>query len=105
MSKLMILCGAILCLSLTAAAQDSTAAFDASSTVAEPAAPPSLSPSGRDAWQLGAGFQYQHFRVFGLGFHELAYNLEVTRYFNDWIGIEGAAEMGFGHTNTTPTVP
>jgi opacity protein-like surface antigen len=105
MGKIMILCGAFLCLSLSAAAQDSTAAFDASSTAGEPAAPASFSPSRRDAWQLGAGFQYQHFGVFGLSFHNLGYNAEVTRYLNDWLGIEAAAVMGFGHTNTLPTIP
>jgi opacity protein-like surface antigen len=105
MSKFVILCGAILCLSMSAAAQDSTVAFDASSTAAEPAAPASFSPPDRDAWQVGAGFQYQHFGVFGLSFHNLGFNSEVTRYFNNWVGIEGAAEMGWGHTNTTPTVP
>jgi opacity protein-like surface antigen len=101
----MVLCGALLCLSLTASAQDSTVAYDASSTAAEPAAPPSMSPSNRDAWQLGAGFQYQHFGVFGLSYHNLGYNTEITRYFNNWLGIEGAAEFGFGHSNTTPAVP
>ena len=105
MRKLMILCGAILCLSLPAAAQETTAAFDAGSTAAEPAAPQSMSPSERDAWQVGAGFQYQHFGVFGLSFHNLGFNSQVTRYFKNWVGVEGAAEVGWGHTNTTPAVP
>jgi hypothetical protein len=100
----MILCGAFLCLSLTAAAQDSTAAFDTSSTAGEPAAPPAMSPSDRDAWQVGVGFKYQHFAPFGLSYHNLAFGSDLTRYFSNWLGLEVEAETGFGHTNTTATI-
>jgi len=110
MSKLFILCGALLCLSLTASAQDSTAAFDASSSAAEPAAsaaepaaPASLLPSDREPWQLGVGFQYQHYTPFYLNFHDLGFNTEVTRYLNNWFGVEGTVVMGFGNTGTTPS--
>jgi hypothetical protein len=104
--KTLILCGGLLCLSLTAAAQDSAVGFDASSPASETAAAPAnLSPSDRDPWQLGAGFQYQHFNVYGLSFHNLGFNSSITRYLNNWFGLEGAAEMGFGHSGTSPQVP
>lgn len=105
MRKLFVFCGAFLCLSLTAAAQDSPAALDVSSPASESAAPAALSPASRDPWQLGAGFQYEHFKVFGLGFHNFGYNASLTRYLNDWFGLEAATVMGFGHSGTSPAIP
>src|SRR4029077_12277021 len=55
MRKLSVLCAALFCLSLTASAQDSTAAFDASSSASEPAVPASLIPADREPWLLGGG--------------------------------------------------
>ena len=102
MRKLLMLGGAFLCLSLTASAQDSTAALDAGSSAGEPAAPVSLSSLDRESWQLGLGFQYQHYKVLGQSFHDLGYNADLTYYLNNWFGVEGTAAMGFGHTGTKP---
>jgi opacity protein-like surface antigen len=104
MRKLLILCGALLCFSLTAAAQDSTAAFDASSPASEPAAPQLFTPPDREAWQLGDGFQYQHYNVLGQNFHTFGYNVGLTRYINNWFGIEGVGSFGFGNTGTSPSL-
>lgn len=101
MRKLSILCAALVCLSLTASAQDSTAAFDAAPSAAEtadPAAPASLIPPDRDPWQVNVGFEYQHYNILGQRFHDLGYQAGVTRYFNNWFGLEGTAMSGFGHT-------
>jgi hypothetical protein len=104
MRKLSVLCAALFCLSLTASAQDSTAAFDASSAASEPAAPASLIPADREPWQLGVGFQYLQFNVLGLKFHDLGYQADVTRYLNNWFGVEGTAIAGFGSTGTNPSI-
>jgi hypothetical protein len=103
MRKLTILCAALFCLSLTASAQDSTAAFDAASPASEPAAPASLIPADRDPWQVGVGFQYAHYSVLGLKFHDLGYQANVTRYFSNWFGVEGTAISGFGNTGGSPS--
>jgi hypothetical protein len=103
MFRLFVLCGALLCASLTAVAQDSVA-FDASPAAGEPAAPASLIPEDRDPWQLGLGFQYQHFSVLGQSFHTLGINTDVARYVNNWFAVEGTATMGFGHTASTPSL-
>jgi predicted cobalt transporter CbtA len=97
MRKFFILCAALFCLSLTASAQDSTAAFDASSSESDPAAPAPFIPADREAWQLGAGFQYVHFNVLGQNFHNFAYRGDVTRYFTNSVGVEGTAIVGFGN--------
>jgi opacity protein-like surface antigen len=95
-----VICGALLCLSLTASAQDSAAALDTSSTAAEPGMPAEYSPTDREAWQLDVGYQYQHYKVLGQTFHDQGYHVGVTRYLSNWYGIEADAVMGFGHTST-----
>jgi hypothetical protein len=104
MRKLSILCAALFCLSVTASAQDSTAAFDATNTASEPAAPSSLIPEDRQPWQLGVGFQYMQFNVVGLKFHDFGYKADITRYFSNWFGVEGMAVAGFGSTGRNPSI-
>jgi hypothetical protein len=104
MRKLLILCAALFCISLTASAQDSTAAFDASNSASEPAAPASLIPADREPWQLGLGFQYLHFDVLGQHFHEFGYQAGVTRYLTNWFGVEGTAIAAFGHAGSSPSI-
>jgi hypothetical protein len=107
MRKLTILCVALYCFSLTASAQDSAAAFDVASPASEasPApAPPSLLPSDRDPWQVGLGFEYLHFNVLGVQFHDYAYKAQATRYLNNWFGIEGSIIAGFGHVEGRPNI-
>ncbi|HET6145303.1 MAG TPA: hypothetical protein VFE02_17480 [Candidatus Acidoferrales bacterium] len=107
MSKLSILCVALFCFSLTASAQDSPAAFEIASPASEAApvpAPPSLLPSDRDPWQVGLGFEYLHFNVLRVQFHDLAYKAEVTRYLSNWFGVEGTVIAGFGHVEGAPKI-
>ena len=104
MRKLSILCAALFCLSLTASAQDSSAVFDTTNSASEPAAPASLIPADREPWQLGVGFQYLHFNVLGQSFHNLGYQADITRYLNNWFGVEGTTIAGFGHTGTSPSL-
>jgi hypothetical protein len=100
MGKLPILCAALFCLSLTASAQDTAAAFDATTSASEPAAPAapaSLIPADREPWQLGVGFEYMQFDAYGEKFHDFGYQAQVTRYLNNWFGVEGMTNAGFGH--------
>ena len=104
MRKLLVLCTALFCLSLTASAQDSTATFESTATEAEPAAPAALIPADREPWQIGAGFEYLHFNVLGVKFHDFAYQADVTRYFTNRWGLEGTAMVGFGHAGSNPSI-
>jgi hypothetical protein len=81
MRKFLVICGAVLCLSLTAAAQE------------------------RSPWQLGFGYQYQHYdNIQGENFHNNGLNASVTRYASNWFGVEGTITAGFGHTDGTPSL-
>lgn len=102
MSRFLTLCAAIFCLSLTAAAGDTAPALDASSSAPEvaapePAAPASLLPSDRYPWQLSMGYQYLHFNTPGNSFHVNGFNTSLTRFMNNWFGVETNATEGFGH--------
>jgi hypothetical protein len=103
MFRIFVLCGALLCASLTAAAQD-VVSVDTSNTGSEQAPPGPIYASEREPWQLGVGFQYQHFSVLGQSFHTFGYTADVTRYLNDWFGVEGEASIGFGHSGTSPSL-
>jgi hypothetical protein len=109
MSRILTLCAGILFLSLTVGAQDFTAALDTTSPTAEAAAPApvpvpaSLYPSERYPWQLGMGFQYQHYNTLGFTFHDEGFNTDLTRYLNNWFGTEFNTTMGYGHTGGSPS--
>ena len=51
-------------------------------------------------------FSVRAFRgVYGLSYDNLGYTATVTRYLDDWFGLEGTVQTGWGHTNTTPEIP
>jgi hypothetical protein len=104
MRKSPILCAVFFCLSLTTSAHDSTSAFEVASPEADPATPAPFIPSDRDPWQINVGFQYIHYSVLGLKFHNFAYQAGVTRYFNNRFGVEGTALAGFGHAGSNPSI-
>jgi len=104
MRKVFVLCGALLCLSLTTAAQESNTTSEAGTPAAEPAAPASLTPADREAWQLAFGFQYQHYGVLGQSFHNVGYNVGITRFLNNRFAVEGTAAFGFGSAGSAPSL-
>jgi hypothetical protein len=106
MRKFFVLCAALFCLSLTASAQDSTAASDAASPDSDPAAPApaALIPADREPWHLGVGFQYMHFNVLDEKFHDFGYQADITRYLSNRFGVEGMTVLGFGNAGSNPTL-
>jgi outer membrane protein W len=109
MRKFVFVFAALFCLSMSAAAQDSTA--DSSATLesaspasepAEPAAPKSLSPADREAWQIGAGFEYLHYKSLGVTSNDYGYHTAFTRFFTNRLAAEATLYSGFGHTTTSP---
>jgi hypothetical protein len=103
MRKTLIVCGAALLLSLI-----SVRGADAAPCYPNNEAPGIYVPD-RGCWQLGVGYEYQHFNVLGTSFHNHDYNANLTRHLFDWltggdgrltVGIEGAVYAGFGGQTT-----
>lgn len=104
MRQFLFVCAAFLCFLPSAAARDSAPAPDAGSAPSEAAAPVSLTPAERDAWQLGAGFVFSHYNVLGTTFNDYGFQGDIARYLNRWFAVEGAGLAGFGHTGGTPNL-
>lgn len=104
MRQCLYVCAVLICFLLPAAAQDSVATFDTSSATSEAAVPASFTPPDREPWQLGVGFQFLHYTPLGTSFHDYGFQTDVTRYFNNWFGLEGETLAGFGHTGSNPSL-
>ncbi len=113
MRKFLALCGAVLCFSLAAAADDYSAALTAP---AESPASPSPSPTRYSTgetvpWQVSVQYLFIRIRPgTGSGFNLHGFDAAVLRYTNDWFGIEGNVGAAFGNTPSTlttfnPTAP
>ena len=115
MQKFLLLLAAISLVSVTAAAQDSSATV----TFVDPGAPapaappaPQISSSGFYPWQVAIGYQLDldHLSAGpwngggGSTFHTNGLNFSVVRYFGTLFGLEGQIGTGFGNTggSTTP---
>jgi opacity protein-like surface antigen len=103
MRKILMLCGAILALSMTAAAQDSTETLAAPSPAGAPGAPKQSSSVDEFNRQISINYEFVDFRnVHGLSFHGNGVNVDFNWYFKDWLGFEVNESSNFG---TTPLKP
>ena len=112
MRKLLALCGAVLCFSVAAAAQDrsdSSATYSTvSAAVSSPAspapAPPRFNPYELYPWQVAVTYEFVRFNVAGDHVDLHGMNTSLVRFANDWFALEGdvGASFGgdsFGHTS------
>src|ERR1700680_4625141 len=110
MRKFLVVCSAILCLSLTSAATDSPGSPEPS---------PQGGPAGffapeRGRFELGMNYQFQHYHEFGSTFNnhglDTSFNVHVFDPLTSvsWrltAGLEGAPAAGFGgHTGGKPSL-
>jgi hypothetical protein len=102
MRKLLVFCGAMLCLTLPAAAQEISAVPDAASPASETMNTSWLTPADRDPWQLTVGFQYSNFGVLPQRFSSYGYTLDIARYLNKQVALEGLGSFGFGGEPVPP---
>lgn len=75
---------------------------------------PGIYVPDRGCFQLGVGYEYQHFNVLGTSFANHDYNVNFTMHLFDWltgaegrltVGAEAALNGGFdGHTSGTPSL-
>ncbi len=103
MRKFLALCGAVLWFAIAAAAQDNFAQ-PATSSPANVAPSPPRYNSLEYPWQATASYEYIRFRPSSSGFSSRStfsmhgFNSSLTRYLNDWFGLEGNMGAAFGHT-------
>ena len=113
MRKTLVFFGVFLCLSLPAAAQEIATAFDTGNLQElnrQPHHPPPLPwfISNLRIARNGSSdlaFSMSTLMLLRWAFSDLGYNASITRYFDNWFGLEGTAVMGWGHTSTSPNVP
>ena len=97
MRRFLALCGAVLCFSVGAAAQDGSAAPAIASSTTVLASPARYPASELPKWQIGINYQYVRFRS-GTSFGMHGFNTSITRYANEWFGLEGDVGAVFGDT-------
>lgn len=101
MPKLLALCGAVLCFSLPAAAQDNpgTPTATPASTAATPAR---WGTSEQSRWQVGLNYNFVRFRPGPTdSFNLHGFNTTLVMFGNNWFGLEGHAGAAFGNTPDT----
>ncbi len=101
MQKFLALCVAVLCFSVAVAAQDisTTPATTPGATAASPAR---RGGSDLPGWQVGINYSFVRFRSESKeDFNMHGFNTSVTRYLNDWFGLEGDIGAVFGDTPAT----
>jgi hypothetical protein len=106
--RFMVFCGAVLCLWLTAAIPS------LAGPCTEQREAPGIFVPARGCFELGVGYQYQHFNVLGTRFHNNDYSMDFGMHLFDLItgaagrvtvGVEGAVAAGFGgHTGGNPSL-
>ena len=108
MRKILLYCLSALCLSFVAVA----------SSVAGPCSPdqneaPTIFVPDRSCMEIGFGYQYQHYDVFGRSFPNNGFNVNFGMHLFDAItgadgrltvAAEGTGIFGFGHTGGNPNL-
>jgi outer membrane protein with beta-barrel domain len=57
------------------------------------------------AWEIAGGYQYNRDNLLGSPFNTHGANVDVTRFFTRWIGVEAQLGVGFLGTTGQTTVP
>ncbi len=97
MRRFAALCAALLLSSIAAGAQGNSSA--PGTPAAEPSFPAGISdaPSPSEyPWQVGVSFGYIRFDLAGATFHTQGLNSSLTRFVNDWVGLEADVDAGWG---------
>lgn len=106
MRKILLYCTSALCLSFIAVKP----------SIAGPCSPdnneaPGIYVPDRGCAEIGFGYQYQGYDVFGRTFHDDGYNVNIGVHLFDWltgaegrltVSAEGTTAFGFGHTGGSP---
>jgi hypothetical protein len=107
MRRILFYCASALCLLL----------FTPKPSVAGPCSPDeevaTVYVPDRGCFDIGFGYQFQHYSVFNRSFNDNGYNVDVGMHLVDWltgaegrltVGLEGTTAFGFGHTGGSPNL-
>lgn len=99
MRQILILIGAVLFVSVSAAAQGPGLA--GAGTRSGPRFPSNL---GHTEWQAAIGYQYNRINMAGIPYNANGLNTSFVRFFGNWFALEGQVGLGIGTTGAA-TVP
>jgi hypothetical protein len=102
MRRILILVGAVLFLSISAAAQGPAGAGGGGRGGSHSG---SWSRHDLTDWQFALGYQYNRINLVGSPFNTNGLNTSVVRFFGAWFGVEAQAGFGFGRTGATTNPP
>ena len=102
MRKFLALFAAVLFFSVAVAAQDNSTAPATTSSASAAASPARYGGSDLNRWEIAINYAYVRFRPSSsASFNLHGFNTSVTRYANDWFGLEADVGGSFGHTPAT----
>ncbi len=104
MRKLVALCGAVLCFSCVAAAQDHSGVLAIPNPANAAASAPALNRYESYPWQVAVGYEYFRASASGATLNLHGFNTSLTRYSGDWLGVEAGVGAAWGHTPDSQTV-
>lgn len=104
MRKFLALCGAVLCFSVVAAAQNNYAALAVSNSSSTAATPRRSTNSELYSWQLAISYEFLRFDVSGADITLHGFNTSLTHFRNNWFGFEGDVGPAFGSTPGNITI-
>ena len=98
--RIAILAGAVLIVTLSAAAQGPAGVGSEGSAGQGSSLPFSPTP-----WQIAVIYQYNRINMTGSPFNTNGFQASVSRYFGDWFAVEALAGAGFGSTGSATAPP
>ncbi len=96
MRRLLALCGAVLCFSVAAAAQDNPGVLASPRAASAAARAPAFNPNEQPPWQIAISYEYFRADAFGSNINLNGFNTSLTRFEKGWLGLEADVGAAWG---------
>jgi opacity protein-like surface antigen len=104
MRNFLALCGAVLLFSVAAEAQDGSRVMAGYSAVSSAASPQRPTASEFYTWQVSVSYEYVRLDFLGSGVNLNGFNTSLTRFANNWFGLEADVGPAFGSNSSNQDV-